>query len=208
MFKQGWHINIIRETDLCCVEMALTEEQRKRMEENRKRALEIRKKREMEKEEAVGKEETAEGFFAAPPQQEGLQQKKRKVGSGDGETEPEEQKKKPSSNDFSEEREVDCDNSDDESLEDFERDASAYISQTEAQKTYCLPKGTIDVLSYIERDNPHQRGWSKMKLYSRAEVRRRARKRHGGKTGLIIEREKRKKTKYEKELKEVKKMFS
>jgi hypothetical protein len=45
-----------------------------------------------------------------------------------------------------------------------------------------------------------------MKLYSRAEVRRRARKRYGGKTGLILEREKRKKKKYEKELKEVKEM--
>jgi hypothetical protein len=176
--------------------MALTEEQRKRMEKNRKRALEIRKKREMEKEEVVG------GFFAAaPPQEQGLQQKKRKV---DGATEAEEDKK-PSSNVLSGEKE-DCEDSDDESLEDFERDASAYISQTEAQKTYCLPKGTIDVLSYIERDNPHQRGWSRMKLYSRKEVRRRARKRYGGKSGLILEREKRKKKKYEKELKEVKKM--
>ncbi|KAL7443273.1 hypothetical protein ACHAXM_008829 [Skeletonema potamos] len=176
--------------------MALTEEQRKRMEENRKRALDIRKKREMEKEEAVG------GFFAeTTPQEKGLEQKRRTV---NGATESEEDKK-PSSNVLSEDRK-DCDDSEDESLEDFERDASAYISQTEAQRAYCLPKGTIDVLSYIERDNPHQRGWSKMKLYSRAEVRRRARKRYGGKTGLILEREKRKKKKYEKELKEVKEM--
>jgi len=187
----------VRQSYLCCDKMALTEEQRKRMEENRKRALEIRKKREMEKERG----ETVEGFFAAaPPQEEGLQHKKRKV---DGANEPKEDKKQRSNVLLSGERE-DCENSDDESLEEFERDASAYVSQTEAQKTYCLPKGTIDVLSFVERDNPHQRGFSKMKLYSRAEVRRRARKRFGGKSGLITEREKRKMKRYEQELKEVK----
>ncbi|KAL7498323.1 hypothetical protein ACHAWT_007651 [Skeletonema menzelii] len=180
--------------------MALTEEQRKRIEENRKKALEIRKKREMER----GKEESVGGFFvAAPPQEKGLQQKRRK---GDGATESTEAKKQRS-NVLSGERD-NCENSDDESLEEFERDASEYVSQTEAQKTYCLPKGTIDVLSFIERDNPHQRGFSKMKLFSRAEVRRRARKRYGGKSGLITEREKRKMKKYEKELKEIKKMSS
>ena len=179
------------------LKMALTEEQRKRIEENRKKALEIRKKREMERE----KEESAEGFFVAASTQE---QKRRKV---DGATEPSKGAKKQRSNVLSLERE-DCENSDDESLEEFERDASAYVSQTEAQKIYCLPKGTIDVLSFIERDNPHQRGFSNMKLYSRAEVRRRARKRYGGKNGLITEREKRKMKKYEKELKEVKKMSS
>ena len=177
--------------------MALTEEQRKRIEENRRKALEIRKKREMER----GKEESAEGFFVAAPTQE---QKRRKV---EGATEPSKEAKKQRSNVLSVER-GDCENSDDESVEEFERDASAYVSQTEAQKIYCLPKGTIDVLSFIERDNPHQRGFSKMKLYSRAEVRRRARKRYGGKNGLITEREKRKMKKYEKELKEVKKMSS
>ncbi len=178
--------------------MALTEEQRKRIEENRKRALEIRKKREMEREEAV------EGFFvAASTQEEGPQQKK---GTVDGSIESKGDKKQIS-NVLSGEGD-NCDNSDDESLEEFERDASAYVTLTEAQKTYCLPKGTIDVLSFKEKDNPHQRGFSKMKLYSRAEVRRRARKRFGGKSGLIVEREKRKMRKYEKELKEVKKMSS
>lgn len=180
--------------------MALTEEQRKRIEENRKRALEIRKKREREKEEAV------EGFFVAAPlqEEEGPQQKKGKV---DGATLTKgDSKKQRSTNVLSGERGDDCEDSDDESLEEFERDASAYVSQTEAQKTYCLPKGTIDVLSFTERDNPHQRGFSRMKLYSRAEVRRRARKRFDGKSGLIMEREKRKMRKYEKELKVVKKM--
>ena len=182
--------------------MALTEEQRKRIEENRKRALEIRKKREMERD----KEEAVEGFFvAASTQEDGPQHKKGKV---DGVvTESKGDNRKQRSNVLSGEG-GDCEDSDDESLEDFERDASAYVSQTEAREKYCLPKGTIDVLSFTERDNPHQRGFSKMKLYSRAEVRRRARKRFGGKNGLIVEREKRKMRKYEKELKEVKKMSS
>ncbi len=182
--------------------MALTEEQRKRIEENRNRALEIRKKREKERE----KEEAVEGFFVAAPLQkgEGPQQKKGKV---DGATESKgDSKKHKSTNVLAGERGDDCEDSDDESSEEFERDASAYVSQTEAQKIYCLPKGTIDVLSFTERDNPHQRGFSRMKLYSRVEVRRRARKRFGGKSGLIMEREKRKMRKYEKELKEVKKM--
>ncbi len=180
--------------------MALTEEPRQRVEADPNRALEIRKKTEKERE----KEEAVEGFFvAASTQEEGPQQKKGKV---DGITESKGGDKKQRSNVLS----GDGDNceSDDESLEDFERDASAYVSQTEAREKYCLPKGTIDVLSFKEKDNPHQRGFSKMKLYSRAEVRRRARKRFGGKSGLIVEREKRKMRKYEKELKEVKKMSS
>ena len=175
--------------------MALSEEQRKRIEENRKRALEIRKEREREKEEA------AKGFVTnVTSKEELLQEKRRRVG---GVYEGGEEGKKAVSKTL---RKEDLEDSDGVSLEDFERDASAYISQTEAQRVYCLPKGTIDVLPFIERDNPHQRGWSKMKLYSRAEVRRRARKRFGGREGLAMEREKRKQKRYEKELREVKKM--
>lgn len=180
--------------------MALTEEQRKRMEENRNRAMEIKKRKEIEKDDIA----IADGGFfvaAAMPRERLSQQNKRKVG-GDGLAELVKDRK-PSSKKV--EIAENIDSQEDESVEDFELNASAYISQTEAQKLYCLPKGTIDVMSFIERDNPHQRGWSKMKLYSRSEVRRRARKRFGGKDGLIAERERRKKKKYEKELQEVKK---
>ena len=101
---------------------------------------------------------------------------------------------------------LDTQDDDESSLEDFEVNASQYVSQTELQRVYLLPKGTIDVMSFIERDNPHKRGWNKMKLYSRSDARRRARKRFGGKDGLIAERENRKRKKFENELKEVRKM--
>ena len=177
--------------------MALTEEQRKRMEENRKRAMEIRKRREMEK------DTSAEGFFVAAAQEES-QQKKRKV-DGVAELEKDNRKHSKGSNKGEIAENLDTQD-DDESLEDFERGASEYITQTEVQKVYCLPKGTIDVMSFIEKDNPHQRGWTKMKLFSRSDARSRARKRFGGKDKLVAEREKRKRKKYENELKEVKKM--
>ena len=182
--------------------MALTEEQRKRMEENRRRAMEIRKRREMEKNAA------AEGFFAAvtSPQTEGVQQtKKRKV---DGLAESERDNRGPKGSKEGEiiAKKLDTQDDDESSLEDFEVNASQYVSQTELQRVYLLPKGTIDVMSFIEKDNPHKRGWNKMKLYSRSDARRRARKRFGGKDGLIAERENRKRKKFENELKEVRKM--
>lgn len=171
--------------------MALTEEQRARMEENRKRAMEIRKRKEMEKNAA------AEGFFAATtsPQPEVQQTKKRKVDGPKGSKEGENIVER-----------LDTQDDDESSLEEFEVNASQYVSQTELQRVYLLPKGTIDVMSFIEKDNPHKRGWNKMKLYSRSDARRRARKRFGGKEGLIAERENRKRKKFENELKEVRKM--
>ncbi|KAL3790368.1 hypothetical protein HJC23_002754 [Cyclotella cryptica] len=96
---------------------------------------------------------------------------------------------------------------DDESLEDFEHNASEYITQTEAQRMYCVPLGTLAVCSYIKRDNPHKKGWSDMKLYLRSEVRRRARTRFGGKDGLIQERARRKENSLNKDLEDMKDVF-
>ena len=182
--------------------MALTEEQRKRMDENRKRAMEIRKRKEMEKNAA------AEGFFAATtsPQPEVQQTKKRKVdGMAKSERDNIREPKGSKEVEIIAEK-LDTQDDDESSLEDFEVNASQYVSQTELQRVYLLPKGTIDVMSFIEKDNPHKRGWNKMKLYSRSDARRRARKRFGGKDGLIAERENRKRKKFENELKEVRKM--
>merc|ERR1712086_558221 len=97
------------------------------------------------------------------------------------------------------------DGDDESSLEDFEHNASTHISQAEAKRSYCVPPGTLAVCAYIERENPHQRGWAKMKLYSRSDVRRRARKRFGGKGGLVEEREKKR---FEKDMEEMKDVFS
>jgi len=207
--------------------MALSEEQRKRMEENRKRALEIKRKKQLEKETnekltamascgtAPKNSDTvfdAGGFMQKSPSSEVTSEmqnnKKRRIKDDGSEKNVGEGKQKSGeaealgTTNTNEE-----DDDDDSSLEDFERDASPYVSQTEAQRTYCLPKGTLDVCSYVERDNPRKRGWTKMKLYNRGEVRRRARKRFGGKEGLVREREKRKRRQYEKDLKEMKDVF-
>lgn len=203
--------------------MALTEEQRRRIEENRKRALEIKKQKQLERVENAKKMGVLES--SAPPGggifDEGgfvggsstslsgeivsQSSKKRKIESGGG------AKGSGEGNAYAAQSSTHAatdDASDDESsLEDFERDASLYISQTEAQKTYCIPMGTLAVCSYVEKDNPHKKGWNKMKLYLRSEVRRRARRRFGGKQGLIDEREKRRKKRFEKDMKETKDVF-
>ncbi|KAL7465431.1 hypothetical protein ACHAXS_005755 [Conticribra weissflogii] len=207
---------------VCVTEtMVLTDEQRKRMEENRMRALEIRKRKQMErgKSESSSYEEVERsnvfhegGFFSAT--KTGLGSKKLNPSSDVGLKTPQEcnSDKKIKSNGKTTNQTgatkiSDAGESDEESLEDFEYDASPYISQTEAQRTYCVPMGTLAVCSFIEKDNPHHRGFSKMKLYLRSEVRSRARKRFGGKAQLIREREKRSKKRFEKDLVDVKGVF-
>ena len=217
--------------------MALTEEQRKRMEDNRKRALEIKRKRQLEIEQNEKKErgststdnDTSNVFEAG-----GFVVGGTKKSSGEGkedkndEARTKKQRIKESKEDgrggyvkggnaisisngnIGNTNTVDIDGDGDEyslELEDFEINASSYISQTEAQRTYCIPMGTLEVCSYIEKDNPHKRGWSKMKLYSRSEVRQRGRKRFGGKQGLIEEREKRKLKRLDSDLKETRDVF-
>jgi len=206
-------------------DMALTEEQRQRMEENRKRALEIKRKKQLEKEKETvvaaasvpSRVFDAGGFFGKSPEEKiESQSKKRRIEdvSKDvvdgkmrhkdvGDTIP---TRKFTGNNITDKNTID-NNDDESSLEDFEIDASPHISQTEAQRTYCVPMGTLAVCSFIEKENPRQRGWNKMKLYDRAEVRRRARKRFGGKGGLQAERDKRKKRRFEKDLKEMKDVF-
>ncbi|KAL7527645.1 hypothetical protein ACHAWF_002259 [Thalassiosira exigua] len=190
--------------------MVLTEEQRKRIEENRRRALEIKRKRQQETEKNTCPFE-AGGFVAGGAPATEQSDKKRKTNSSDnGETgggtasgKSEDGEKTTTRHPHVE----DASHDDESSLEDFEYDASAYISQTEAMRLYCVPMGTLAVCSYIEKQNPHKSGWSKMKLYLRSEVRRRGRKRFGGKEGLIRERDKRKKKRYERDLLEMKDVF-
>ena len=207
--------------------MTLTEEQRNRMEENRIRALQIKRTREVEKTERERKSiiataaagSTCNGFqdggFVTAEPNTGTQEdrsrtknkssehsimKTRSIYGGDF--------AKINNGEINDKRMDDDDNDDESSLEEFELNAPPYITQTEAQKSYCLPLGTLAVCTYIEKDNPHKRGWSKMKLYARQEVRRRARQRFGGKAGLIQERESRKRKRLEKDLAEIKDVFS
>ncbi|GKZ00828.1 hypothetical protein MPSEU_001034500 [Mayamaea pseudoterrestris] len=100
---------------------------------------------------------------------------------------------------------------DDESsvdLEEFEMDASPWVSKKEAMKMYCLPEGTLAVCAYEERPNPQHKGWTPMKLYSRTEIRRRARERFGGLQGLVEERRRREEKKFQKDFEKGQKMFS
>ncbi len=203
--------------------MTLTEEQRKRMEENRIRALQIKRTREVEKTQREGNSiiPTAAarssfngfqdgGFVTAEPSTARQEDRSRmknltsiNTRSNDGEDFA-----KINNGKVNDKRMDDDDKDDESSLEEFEHNATPYITQTEAQKSYCLPLGTLAVCSYIEKDNPHKRGWSKMKLYARQEVRRRARQRFGGKAGLIQERESRKRKRLEKDLEEIKDVFN
>mmetsp|Transcript_616 Transcript_616/g.870 ORF Transcript_616/g.870 Transcript_616/m.870 type:complete len:208 (+) Transcript_616:16-639(+) len=206
--------------------MALTDEQRKRMEENRKRALEIKRKKQLEKKEKEMVVATASvpssvfdagGFVGKSPEEKiELQSKKRRIedvsskDAGDGKMSRKHVGDTITTRNFTGNSNTTDQNTiedDESSLEDFEIDASPHISQTEAQRTYCVPMGTLAVCAFIEKENPRQRGWNKMKLYDRAEVRRRARKRFGGKGGLQAERDKRKKKRFEKDLKETKDVF-
>ena len=197
--------------------MVLTQEQRERIECNRKRALEIKRKKEIERE--IHEKSTMvapscttsndsfvfdEGGFIGETK---LDHKKRKTDMHTADAEEDVDKKRDSARGIDTDRNV-FDSADESSLEDFERDAPTHISQAEAKRVYCIPQGTLAVCSFIEKDNPHQRSWAKMKLYSRRDVRRRARKRFGGKDGLAHERERRKKNRLEKDLKEMKDVFS
>ena len=209
--------------------MVLTEEQRQRIEENRKRALEIKRKKQLEKEKEQNNIFDAGGFIVGNSSHEEItesssQNKKRRVDNNEGledgiaggwdkkgcsNKKEDETTKSNGNNNSNSTKQNESDNNDDdtESLEEFELNSSPYISQTEAQRQYCIPKGTLDVCSYVEKDNPHKKGWSKMKLYHRSEIRKRAYKRFGGKEGLILEREKRRKKRCEKDMNDVKNVF-
>lgn len=220
----GWGGGSVRQQNIENNIMTLTDEQSKRMEENRLRALKIKRKRELEREQRetnniiiteAGSSTSnifQDGGFVPTEQNEGTKGS-RSIQSTDASAHVKESNTRTnergvviSSNTNNNGNDEDLDD-DESSLEEFEHNASQYITQTEAQRSYCLPMGTLDVCSYIERDNPHKRGWSKMKLYARKEVRRRARKRFGGKAGLIQERESRKRKRLEKDLEEMKDVF-
>jgi DNA-repair protein complementing XP-A cells len=77
--------------------------------------------------------------------------------------------------------------------------------------TYCIDidalTGTLEVCDYIEKDNPRNSKFSKMKLYHRSEIRRRARERFGGLQGLIEERNKREFKRFERDYDEANNIF-
>lgn len=158
--------------------MTLTEEQKERMRINRERALEIRRKK---LEEAARKQQEEDA-------------KNRKGGESN-----EEKKNVPNKEKLKDDADVE--------LEDFEIDASPYVTKQDAMSKYCLPIGTLEVCEFIEKDNPRNKKFSKMKLYYRSEIRRRARERFGGLQGLQEERRKRERKRFERDYEDVTNIF-
>lgn len=93
-------------------------------------------------------------------------------------------------------------------LEEFEVGAPDYITKKEAMHMYLLPEGTLAVCQFIEKENPRNRGWTGMKLYCRAEIRRRAHERWGGIHGLALERKKREEKRFWNDLEKNKNIFN
>jgi DNA-repair protein complementing XP-A cells len=92
-------------------------------------------------------------------------------------------------------------------LEDFEVGAPSLVSKKEAMQTYCLPEGTLAVCAFVEKENPRNKKWAPLKLYNRAEIRRRARARFGGLEGLVEERQKREMNRFRKDMETAKNVF-
>jgi XPA protein C-terminus len=160
--------------------MELTEEQKERIRQNKERALAIqRKRRSLELDEVS-------------PQGEVAVQSDRV----DGEASSKKLKADPLE-----------DKDEEVELEDFEVGASEWVSKKEAISKYCLPEGTLAVCKYTEKENPHHKGWKPMKLYSRVEVRRRARERFGGLEELQAERRRREEKRFSNDLEKTKNVF-
>ncbi len=176
--------------------MALTDEQRERIRKNRERAMEIRRRKLQEAEAKAKAEEAKKGAVGTNTctntklsnQSKEENATKSETNSGCKYDEKEE------------ETEME--------LEDFEIDASPYVTKQEAMKNYCLPAGTLEVCDFIEKDNPRQAKWSKMKLYHRSEIRRRARERWGGLEKLQEERRRREHKRSEKDMEEGYRVFN
>ncbi|CAB9523700.1 repair protein [Seminavis robusta] len=163
--------------------MALTEEQQERIRQNRERALAIQRQRKKDPEEKERK--------ATPPSTE----KKRPLDS-------------PHSANNKRPKVLVVDEDDENvSLEPFEEGASDLVTKSDAKKLYCLPEGTLQCCTVVEKDNPRHKSWSKMKLYHRSEVRRRARKRYGGRLGLEAERKRRQDERFANDLAKTKNIF-
>jgi XPA protein C-terminus len=160
--------------------MELTDEQKERIRRNKERALAIQRKRRSL--ELV--EQSQHGDVAV------------KSDRSDGE----ESSKKLRTSALD-------DNDEEVEMEDFEVGASEWVTKKEAMSKYCLPEGTLAVCKYTEKENPHQKGWKPMKLYSRAEIRRRARERFGGLEELKAERLRREVKRFSNDLEKTKNVF-
>jgi XPA protein C-terminus len=164
--------------------MELTEEQKERIRRNREAALELRAKRMKGDEGSKRTEDSAGNGLSnqeSPMKRQKMKDDEVVSASNDNEIEVK--------------------------LEPFEEGASEYVTKQEAMKMYCLPAGTLEVCSSIEKPNPRNKAWSSMKLYHRSEIRRRAHLRYGGLDGLVAERQKRQEDRFQKDMENAKDLF-
>jgi len=183
--------------------MTLTEEQKERMRKNRERALEIQKRR-REELELANKTNNDNG---GNNNNNNNDDENKREGEDKDRVEPAEKRAKLNESGIKADKIGQEEEEYDDDLEAFEEGASDLVTKKEAKKMYCLPEGTLEVCAVVEKDNPHHKGWSKMKLYNRSEVRRRARKRFGGKEGLIAERRKREEERFRNDIEKTKDIF-
>jgi XPA protein C-terminus len=179
--------------------MALTEEQKERIQQNRERALAIQRQRKKELEENQSnnaKEPTPRKRQAVDDDGSSPFCKRERTAAIN--TPP--STATATSKTSQEDREAD-------DLEPFEEGALELVTKSEAKKMYCLPEGSLAVCTVVEKDNPRHKGWSKMKLYYRAELRKRAHKRFGGREGLVAERKRREEERFYKDMEKTKNIF-
>ena len=169
--------------------MALTEEQKERMRQNREKALEIQRRRKEEEEKK--KKRSSPGVKEGGVSSDSNKRLKLSIFKEE-EEESGNKKKKKKDNEQIEDRDI--------VLEDFEVGASDYVTKKDAKNLYCLPEGTLAVCEVVEKPNPHNPKFKPMKLYRRSQIRRFARERFDGLEGLAAERTKRQQKKYEKDM--------
>lgn len=187
--------------------MGLTEEQKERIRKNKERALEIRRRkaeeaRKKEKDDKKRQKEEEKGGSGKLQQQSNNETTISVTNTESTTTQTN------INNDKKRNTKIEPIDNEEVELEVFEIDASPYVTKTEAMKTYCLPEGTIAVCAYIEKDNPRQSQWNKMKLYHRNEIRKWSRERWGSLEGLVEERRRRELKRFERDFDEVQDIFS
>jgi len=187
-----------------------TEEQRERARRNREKALALQAQKRKEREDAAAA--SAESKRAKTTNGKASTTTSNNIHTNDNDNNNNNRNKNRSETKQKEEKQQQQQQpataeDDDLPLEDFEIGASEFVTQTEAQKVYLLPMGTLRVCRYVEKENPRNRQFQPMKLYHRAEIRRRARDRWGGIPGLQRERTRRQDEQFERDLRKTKNIF-
>mmetsp|Transcript_13563 Transcript_13563/g.16441 ORF Transcript_13563/g.16441 Transcript_13563/m.16441 type:complete len:193 (+) Transcript_13563:647-1225(+) len=187
--------------------MVMTDDQKERARRNKERALEIRREILLKKEEEKRLQAESKQSHQEKDDKEVIQTTTNEPVSSNNNTTIHKNKTEKYKTTKIKGDDDNNNNNENEILEDFEIGASTHVTKQDAMKLYCLPQGTLAVCSYIEKDNPRQSKWNKMKLYNRSEVRERARERFGGLDGLVAERRRRELKRFEKEFEDASTVF-